>query len=84
MEIKLRDLYDATLEVIPTAMRQFYVERAKVLWNDVGGLNDEKKILEDNMVAAINTPNKFRKMGVKPPKGVLLYGPPGCGKDASC
>jgi len=80
MEIKLRDLYDATLEVIPTAMRQFYVERAKVWWNDVGGLNDEKKILEDNMVAAINTPNKFRKMGVKPPKGVLLYGPPGCGK----
>jgi len=80
MEIKLRDLYDATLEVIPTAMRQFYVERAKVWWNDVGGLNDEKKILEDNMVAAINTPNKFKKMGVKPPKGVLLYGPPGCGK----
>jgi len=80
MEIKLRDFYDATLEVIPTAMRQFYVERAKVWWNDVGGLNDEKKILEDNMVAAINTPNKFRKMGVKPPKGVLLYGPPGCGK----
>jgi len=80
MEIKLRDLYDATLEVIPTAMRQFYVERAKVWWNDVGGLNDEKKILEDNMIAAINTPNKFKKMGVKPPKGVLLYGPPGCGK----
>ena len=80
MEIKLRDFYDATLEVIPTAMRQFYVERAKVWWNDVGGLDDEKKILEDNMIAAINTPNKFRKMGVKPPKGVLLYGPPGCGK----
>jgi len=80
MEIKLRDFYDATLEVIPTAMRQFYVERAKVWWNDVGGLNDEKKILEDNMVTAINSPNKFRKMGVKPPKGVLLYGPPGCGK----
>ena len=80
MEIKLRDFYDATLEVIPTAMREFYVERAKVWWSNVGGLNNEKKILKDNMVAAINEPSKFKKMGVKPPKGVLLYGPPGCGK----
>ena len=80
MEIKLRDFYDATLEVIPTAMREFYVERAKVWWDNVGGLNNEKKILKDNMVAAINDPIKFKKMGVKPPKGVLLYGPPGCGK----
>jgi len=80
MEIKSRDLYDATLEIVPTAMREFYVERAKVWLNNVGGLNDEKKILVDNMVTAINSPNKFRKMGVKPPKGVLLYGPPGCGK----
>ena len=80
MEIKSRDFYDATLEVIPTAMREFYVERAKVWWNNVGGLNNEKKILKDNMVAAINEPSKFKKMGVKPPKGVLLYGPPGCGK----
>ena len=80
MEIKSCDLYDATLEIVPTAMREFYVERAKVWLNNVGGLNDEKKILVDNMVTAINSPNKFRKMGVKPPKGVLLYGPPGCGK----
>ena len=80
MEIKLRDFYDAMLEVVPTAMREFYVERAKVWWKDVGGLNDEKKTLMDNIVAAINEPNRFRKMGVKPPKGVLLYGPPGCGK----
>ena len=80
MEIKLCDFYDAMLEVVPTAMREFYVERAKVWWKDVGGLNDEKKILQDNMIAAISTPDKFRKMGVKPPKGVLLYGPPGCGK----
>ena len=80
MEIKARDFYDATLEVIPTAMREFYVERAKVWWSNVGGLNSEKKILKDNMVASINEPSKFKKMGVKPPKGVLLYGPPGCGK----
>ena len=61
-------------------MREFYVERAKVWWKDVGGLNNEKKILEDNILTAINEPQKFRNMGVKPPRGILLYGPPGCGK----
>ena len=80
MEIKLRDFYDAMHEVVPTAMREFYVERAKVWWKDVGGLDYAKKTLEDNMITSINDPSKFTKMGIKPPKGVLLYGPPGCGK----
>ena len=80
MEIKLRDFYDAMHEVVPTAMREFYVERAKVWWKDVGGLDYAKKTLEDNMITSVNDPSKFTKMGIKPPKGVLLYGPPGCGK----
>ena len=80
MEIQLRDLYDAMHEVVPTAMREFYVERAKILWKDVGGLSYAKKVLEDNIITSINNPNEFSKMGIRPPKGVLLYGPPGCGK----
>jgi len=80
MEIQLRDLSDAMHEVVPTAMREFYVERAKILWKDVGGLSYAKKVLEDNIITSINNPNKFSKMGIRPPKGVLLYGPPGCGK----
>ena len=80
MEIKSRDFYDAMHDVVPTAMREFYVERAKVWWKDVGGLDYAKKTLEDNMITSINDPSKFTKMGIKPPKGVLLYGPPGCGK----
>jgi len=80
MEIKLRDFYDAMHEVVPTAMREFYVERAKIWWKDVGGLDYAKKTLEDNMITSVNDPTKFTKMGIKPPKGVLLYGPPGCGK----
>ena len=80
MEIKLVDFYDAMQEVVPTAMREFYVERPKVWWCDVGGLEEVKKSLTDNLITAIKEPSKFTKMGVKPPKGALIYGPPGCGK----
>ena len=80
MEIQLCDLYDAMHEVVPTAMREFYVERAKILWKDVGGLSYAKKVLEDNIITTINNPNKVAKMGKRPPKVILLYGPPGCGK----
>ena len=80
MQIKLIDFYDAMHEVVPTAMREFYVERSKIYWENVGGLDDAKKILEENLISAMNDPEKFIKMGIKPPKGALLYGPPGCGK----
>ena len=80
MGIKLIDFYDAMHEVVPTAMREFYVERPKVWWQDVGGLNEIKKTLEDNLILAMHDPGKFNKMGIKPPKGALIYGPPGCGK----
>jgi len=80
MEVKIIDFYDAMHGVIPTAMREFYVERSKVFWEDVGGLEESKHILQDNLIVAMNDPEKFSKMGIKPPKGALLYGPPGCGK----
>ena len=80
MEIKLIDFYDAMHEVVPTAMREFYVERSKVWWQDVGGLDEIKKALNDNLILAMHDPAKFSKMGIKPPKGALIYGPPGCGK----
>jgi len=80
MEIKLIDFYDAMHEVVPTAMREFYVERPKVWWQDVGGLEEVKTALNDNLILAMKDPGKFNKMGIKPPKGALIYGPPGCGK----
>jgi transitional endoplasmic reticulum ATPase len=80
MQIKLIDFYDAMHDVIPTAMREFYVERPKVWWQDVGGLEEVKKSLTDNLIVAMKEPSKFTKMGIKPPKGALIYGPPGCGK----
>ncbi|MDE1811338.1 MAG: CDC48 family AAA ATPase [Thaumarchaeota archaeon] len=80
MRITLQDFYDAMREIVPTAMREFYVESPKVWWKEVGGLDDAKRTLEDNLITAIKEPAKFQKMGIKPPKGALLYGPSGCGK----
>jgi transitional endoplasmic reticulum ATPase len=80
MEIGIADFYDAIHEVVPTAMREFYVERPKVFWSNVGGLDEVKKSLQENIIVALKEPQKFYNMGIKPPRGILLYGPPGCGK----
>jgi len=80
MEVTLDDFYDGMHEVVPTVMRQFYVERPRVWWRDVGGMDDAKQTLQDNIISAMCKPEKFHKMGIRPPRGVLIYGPPGCGK----
>jgi transitional endoplasmic reticulum ATPase len=80
MVITNRDFKEGMKEIIPTAMREFYVEVARVKWNDVGGLYEAKRTLHDNLITAIREPDKFAKMGIRPPRGALLYGPPGTGK----
>ena len=80
MQIKLKDFHHGMHEVVPTAMREFYVERPKVYWSDVGGMKYVKDILTDNLIGSMKEPGRFTKMGIRPPKGALLYGPPGCGK----
>src|SRR5919198_3029633 len=80
IEITNKDFKEGMKEIIPTAMREFYVEVARVRWNSVGGLYDAKRTLYDNLITAIKEPENFSKMGIKPPRGALLFGPPGCGK----
>ncbi len=80
MVITSRDFREGMKEIVPTAMREFYVEVARVKWNDVGGLYEAKRALHDNLISSIKEPEKFAKMGIKPPRGALLYGPPGTGK----
>src|SRR5574341_2497350 len=80
MVITSRDFREGIKEIVPTAMREFYVEVAKVKWEEVGGLQEVKRTLHDNLIAAVKEPENFAKMGIKPPKGALLYGPSGTGK----
>ena len=80
MEIRNKDFKEGMIEIIPSGMREFYVEIARVRWNDVGGLYDVKRTLYDNLITSIKEPESFSRMGIRPPRGALLFGPPGCGK----
>jgi transitional endoplasmic reticulum ATPase len=80
MEVKMDDFINAYKEVTPTAMREVYIEVSTVNWADVGGLEDVKQHLKEAVEWPLKNPEIFSKLGIKPPKGILLYGPPGCGK----
>ena len=67
-------------DVSPSALREVFVERPNVSWDDVGGLAKVKMQLQEAVEAPIKRPEVFREMGIRPPKGVLLFGPPGTGK----
>ncbi|MEF8785304.1 MAG: CDC48 family AAA ATPase [Haloarculaceae archaeon] len=80
MIIKRDDFRGALNEVSPSAMREVLVELPKVNWDHVGGLEQAKKEVRESVEWPMNSPEKFERMGVTPPSGVLLYGPPGTGK----
>lgn len=80
MVVNMDDFMSAYREITPTAMREVYVEVPQVHWDEVGGLKEIKQELMESVEWPIKKPEVFTKMGIKPPRGVLLYGPPGCGK----
>jgi transitional endoplasmic reticulum ATPase len=80
MEVKMEDFINAYKEVTPTAMREVYIEVPTVHWDDIGGLEEVKQELKEAVEWPLKNPEIFKRLGIKPPKGILLYGPPGCGK----
>jgi transitional endoplasmic reticulum ATPase len=80
MEIKMEDFLNAYKEITPTAMREVYIEVPAVHWSQIGGLEEVKQDLIEVVEWPLKIPEVFQRMGVRPPKGILLYGPPGCGK----
>ncbi len=56
------------------------VEKPRVSFDDIGGLEEQKRELYEAIILPLTKPDLFRELGIEPPKGVLLYGPPGCGK----
>jgi transitional endoplasmic reticulum ATPase len=80
MEVKMEDFMGAYKEVTPTAMREVYIEVPSVHWDDIGGLVEVKQELKEAVEWPLKSPEIFERLGIKPPKGILIYGPPGCGK----
>jgi transitional endoplasmic reticulum ATPase len=80
MVVKLSDFQEAMNQIVPSAMREFYVESPKIRWSDIGGLEKVKQTLTENVIWAIKHPERFKKLGISSASGVLLYGPSGCGK----
>jgi transitional endoplasmic reticulum ATPase len=80
LRITQKDFKEALKVVRPSALREVLVEIPNVGWTDVGGLQNVKQELVEAVEWPLNHPDSFKRLGVKPPKGILLYGAPGTGK----
>ncbi len=80
IEVTKEDFLEALREVEPSAMREVFVEVPDVRWDDVGGLLQVKQKLREAVEWPLQYAALFSSAGVRPPKGILLTGPPGCGK----
>ena len=76
----MADVNVARVQVKPSAMREVMVEVPTVTWQDIGGLEDLKLQLRQAVEWPVRHPELFARMGITPPRGVLMYGPPGCSK----
>jgi transitional endoplasmic reticulum ATPase len=80
MEVTMEDFKAAHRGIEPSAMREFLIEVPKVTWEDIGGLEEAKQQLREAVEWPLLMPDVFKKMGIEPPRGILLYGAPGTGK----
>lgn len=80
LKVNHSDFESALTNVPPSAMKEFLIEIPKVSWEDIGGLEEVKSLLIENIAYGITKREVFKKVGVKPARGILLYGAPGTGK----
>jgi transitional endoplasmic reticulum ATPase len=78
--VKHEDFTDALKVVRPSAMREVLVETPNINWEDVGGLDNIKQELKEAVEWPMKYADSFKRLGIRPSRGILLYGPPGTGK----
>ncbi len=80
MEVRMDDFRLAIREIEPSALREIYVEIPDVSWESVGGLTEIKDRLKESVEWPLTKPELFEHFGIKPPRGIVLFGAPGTGK----
>ncbi|MEM3839375.1 MAG: CDC48 family AAA ATPase [Candidatus Micrarchaeaceae archaeon] len=80
LTVTREDFMNAMKNIQPSALREVFVERPNVHWSDIGGLDHIREEIKEAVELPIKNPEQFKKMGIRPIKGVLLVGPPGTGK----
>jgi len=78
--VTMDDFLTALKDITPSALREVVIQVPNVRWTDIGGLEKVKEELRMAIEWPLKYPELFEKSGAKAPKGILLYGPPGCGK----
>ncbi|BCU70478.1 CDC48 family AAA ATPase [Stygiolobus caldivivus] len=80
MEVNMDDFLKAFKDIVPSGLREIYVEVPEVHWDDIGGLEDVKEELREVVEYPLKYREAYETVGIEPPKGILLFGPPGTGK----
>jgi len=80
IKVTMNDFYEALKEVQPSALREVFIEVPEVRWDDIGGLKDVKQAIQEAVEWPLKYPDLYERLGIRAPRGILLFGPPGTGK----
>ncbi|NHJ33620.1 MAG: CDC48 family AAA ATPase, partial [Asgard group archaeon] len=80
LEVTQDDFQSAMKEIQPSAIREVFTEIPNIRWTDVGGLDTQVRELKEAIEWPLKFKESFSRLGISPPRGILLFGPPGCGK----
>jgi transitional endoplasmic reticulum ATPase len=80
LQVSRQDFINAMKRVQPSALREIMIQVPNVTWDDIGGVEEARTRLREGVELPLKSPESFRRLGIRPAKGFLLFGPPGTGK----
>ena len=80
LQVNRQDFLNAMKRVQPSALREIMIQVPNVTWDDIGGVEEARTRLREGVELPLKSPESFRRLGIRPAKGFLLFGPPGTGK----